>query len=109
MIPFDHLNFAKIAQESVRMVSIFMPAVRLRLHLSFFLTPKVTPCDNSINNIVIKDYMGTVTTKIQEQKVKVALFIKTNIICTQQLKTDKLSCVRTGLKIMYLHTKTIAR
>ena len=52
--------------------------------------------------------MGTVTAKIQEQKVKIALFIKTNIICTQQLKTDKLSCVQTGLKIMYLHTKTIA-
>ena len=52
--------------------------------------------------------METVTTKIQEQKVKVALFIKTDIICTRQLKTDKLSCVRTGLKIMHLHTKTIA-
>ena len=61
----------------------------------------ISPCDNSINNIVIKDYMETVTTKIQEQKVKVALFIKTDIICTRQLKTDKLSCVRTGLKIMY--------
>ena len=57
---------------------------------------------------MIKDYMGTVTTKIQEQKVKVALFINTDIICTQQLETDKLSCVRTGLKIMCLHTKTIA-
>ena len=52
--------------------------------------------------------METVTTKIQEQKVKVTLFIQTDIICTQQLKIDKLSCVRTGLKIMYLHTKTIA-
>ena len=28
----------------------------------------ITPCDNPINNIVIKDYMETVTTKIQEQK-----------------------------------------
>ena len=52
--------------------------------------------------------METSTTKIQEQKVKVALFIKKDIICIQQLKTDKLCSVRTDLQIRYLRTKTIA-
>ena len=40
---------------------------------SYFAT---NPWHITINNIVIKEYMETSTTKIQEQKVKVVLFIK---------------------------------
>ena len=48
--------------------------------------------------------METLVTKIHEQKVKVELFMQTDIICIQQRDP----CVRTGLQIKYLYTKTIA-